>query len=133
VLIPTDLSPFSNRAIPVGYGMVVPGGVVHLLHVVTPELADDPRANGADPVQRLRALAPRGAAAKGVQTECEVVSENAGWTGIAKAAERLDVDAICMATRGRSGLSRMVLGSQAEQVLQRVRQPVVLVPPERDG
>jgi nucleotide-binding universal stress UspA family protein len=133
VLIPTDLSAPANRAIPVGYGMVVPGGVVHLLHVVTRESAENFDAHGADPLQRLRELVPRGAAAKGIQTECEVVSDNEAGTTIARAAERLGIDAICMATRGRSGLTRMILGSQAEQVLQRVRQPVVLVPPERDG
>jgi nucleotide-binding universal stress UspA family protein len=36
-----------------------------------------------------------------------------------------------MATHGRSGVSRVLLGSQAEQVVQRSRQPVILVPPER--
>ena len=51
---------------------------------------------------------------------------------IAQAAGRIGVDAICMATHGRSGVAKLVLGSQAQEVMRRSRQPVVLVPPERD-
>lgn len=129
VLIPTDLSALSNRAVKAGYGLVVPGGIVHLLHVVT-RVPDELEG---DPAQRLLELVPRGATAKGIVTECEVTQHADAFMSIWQTAERLGVDAICMATRGRSGLSRVVLGSQAQEVLQRVRQPVVLVPPERKG
>ena len=129
VLIPTDFSPLANRAIPVGYGMVAPGGIVHLLHVVTRK----PGENDLDVTERLRALVPKGAAAKGVVTEVEVIQEENVWTGIWHAAGRLGVDAICMATHGRSGMPRVVLGSQAQEIMQRARQPVILVPPEREG
>ena len=129
VLIPTDFSPLANRAIPVGYGMVAPGGIVHLLHVVTRKPGED----DLDVTERLRALVPKGAAAKGVVTEVEVIQDENAWTGIWHAAGRLGVDAICMATHGRSGMPRVVLGSQAQEVMQRARQPVILVPPEREG
>lgn len=129
VLIPTDFSPVSNRAVRVGYGLVAPGGVVHLLHVVTGK----PGEGEGDPAQRLLTLVPPGASAKGIVTECEVAKTPDAFMGILHAAERLAVDAICMATRGRSGVSRLLLGSQAQQLLERVRQPVVLVPPEREG
>jgi len=89
---------------------------------------DDP-----DPTERLRALVPHGAAARGITTEFEVAKEEDACNGIWHAASRLGVDAICMATHGRSGASRMVLGSQAQGVVQRARQPVVLVPPEQEG
>ena len=129
VLIPTDFSRLANRAIPVGYGMVAPGGIVHLLHVVTRKPGED----DLDVTERLRTLIPRGAAAKGVVTETEVLKEENAWTGIWHAAGRLGVDAICMATHGRSGMPRAVLGSQAQEVMQHARQPVILVPPERDA
>lgn len=129
VLVPTDFSPLANRAIAVGYGMVAPGGVVHLLHVVTRKPGED----DPEPIERLRALVPHGAAARGITTKLEVVKEEDAWSGIRHAAGRLGVDAICMATHGRSGASRIVLGSQAQEVVQRARQPVVLVPPEREG
>ena len=129
VLIPTDFSRLANRAIPVGYGMVAPGGIVHLLHVVTRKPGEDE----IDVTERLRALIPKGAAAKGVVTEVEVIQEENAWIGIWHSAGRLGVDAVCMATHGRSGMPRVVLGSQAQEVMHRARQPVVLVPPEREG
>jgi len=129
LLVPTDFSPLANRAISVGYGLVAPGGVVHLLHVVTRKPGEDDR----DPTERLRALVPHGAAARGITTEFEVAKNEDACNGIWHAAERLGVDAICMATHARSGASRMVLGSQAQEVVQRFRRPVVLVPPEREG
>jgi nucleotide-binding universal stress UspA family protein len=129
VLIPTDFSRFGNRAIPVGYGLAATGGIVYLLHVVTGKPGED-NVNVED---TLRALIPKGAAAKGLSTEVEVVHDENAWAGIWHMAERLGVDTICMATHGRSGISQLVLGSQAQAVVQRVRKPVFLVPPEREG
>jgi nucleotide-binding universal stress UspA family protein len=129
VLIPTDFSPLGNRAVPVGYGIVAPGGIVHLLHVVTGR----PGEGVLDVRESLRALIPKGAVAGGVVTQVEVVQEESAWIGIWHAAGRLGVDAICMATHGRTGILRVVLGSQAQELMQRARQPVVLVPPEREG
>jgi nucleotide-binding universal stress UspA family protein len=48
---------------------------------------------------------------------------------IAEVAREDDVDAIVMATHGRSGLSRVVLGSVATETLQRAGLPVLLVGP----
>ena len=48
---------------------------------------------------------------------------------IARAADERDVDAIVMATHGRGGLVRLVLGSVATGALQRARVPVLLVRP----
>ena len=128
VLIPTDFSSLANRAIPVGYGLVAPGGIVHLLHVVTRKSGED----DLNVTDRLRALVPKGATEKGVVTEVEVLEEQDAWHGIWHSAGRRGVDAICMATHGRSGITEAVFGSQAREVLGRAHQPVILVPPERD-
>lgn len=125
VLIPTDFSALANRTVPFGYGLVASGGVVHLLHVITRKHDDD----DLDVRERLRALIPRGAAARGVATALEVVREDDACMGIWHTAGRLGVDAICMATHGRSGVSRLVFGSIAQEVVKRARQPVLLVPP----
>jgi nucleotide-binding universal stress UspA family protein len=45
---------------------------------------------------------------------------------ICQAAERLDVDIICLGTHGRTGLPRAALGSIAEAVLNHTRRPVLL-------
>ena len=52
--------------------------------------------------------------------------------GILQAAARLDADAICMGTHGRSGLMKALLGSQAEAVLRGAKVPVLLVPSPRE-
>jgi nucleotide-binding universal stress UspA family protein len=129
VLIPTDFSMLGNRAIPVGYGLVAPGGVVHLLHVVTRKLGE----HAPDPREQLGALPPRGAGARGITTVLEIIEDEDAAQGIRHAAGRLGVDAICMATHGRSGAARIVMGSHTQQVLQRAHQPVFLVPPEPDA
>jgi len=116
LLVPTDFSDLANRAIPVGYGLAGSGGVVHLLHVITRK----PGEGDVEPTERLRALIPLGASARGIATEIEIVREEDASTAISHAA-------------GRSGVSRVVMGSQAQEVMQRSRQPVILVPPERDG
>jgi len=123
VLIPTDFSAVANRALGAGYGLLADGGEVHLLHVVTSERPEAP----ADLDARLRALVPAGSEARGIETRIHVVDEAEAWSGICHAASRLAVDAICMSTHGRSGPSRFLVGSQAEQVVRRARQPVLLV------
>ena len=123
VLIPTDFSALANRAVGAGYGVVADGGVVHLLHVLTCERAEAP----PDLDARLRALVPNGAETRGIETRTHLVEDAEAWSGIWHAASRLGVDAICMSTHGRSGASRLLLGSQAEEVVRRARQPVLLV------
>jgi nucleotide-binding universal stress UspA family protein len=48
---------------------------------------------------------------------------------VAQVARDAEVDAVMMATHGRSGLARLVLGSVATAVLQQVNVPVLLVRP----
>ena len=64
----------------------------------------------------------------GYQVTC-TVEFGAPAEEIINFAEQHAVDLIAMATHGRSGLSHLVLGSVAEQVLHKVRVPVLLVRP----
>jgi len=52
---------------------------------------------------------------------------------LADLVEEGDVDAVVIATHGRSGLSRAVLGSVAERLLRMVVVPVVMVRPHDSG
>jgi nucleotide-binding universal stress UspA family protein len=52
---------------------------------------------------------------------------------IADVAERQAVDVVAMATHGRTGLSRLVLGSVAEAVLRELTVPLILVHPFQAG
>jgi nucleotide-binding universal stress UspA family protein len=49
--------------------------------------------------------------------------------GLARLADQEHVDVIVMATHGRSGLVRFVLGSVATRTLQRASVPVMLIRP----
>jgi nucleotide-binding universal stress UspA family protein len=124
VLVCTDFSDAANRAIPVGYGLVPTGGVVHLLHVVDAEESVTPRTYA-----RLNALVPADAAERKITTVVEVLPSDSVHRGILQLANRRGVDAICMNTHGRTALSQVLLGSNALEVVRRAHQAVVLVPP----
>ena len=133
VLVTTDFSPVGNRAIGYAYAIVAEGGVVHILHVeeTLREVAQK-RATGQEAsVERLRKLISKSTLGKDVETHLEVVSNSSVPAAITAAAERLDVDVLCMATHGRSGLAKAVLGSVAQAVAERCRRQVILVPPRR--
>ena len=124
VLIPTDFSALANSAVCAGYGLVAHGGEVHLLHVRSAEHS----GTASELSEQLRALIPVDAEALGITSKIHVVEgEPEPWTGIWHTATRYAVDVICMATHGRAAALDLLLGSQAEQVLRRARQPVLLV------
>jgi len=62
----------------------------------------------------------------GSKVEAKVVWDET-LRGILRAAEKDDYDLIIMATHGRSGLSRFLLGSITEQVIRRAPCPVLAV------
>jgi len=146
VLVSTDFSEVSNTAIPHAYSLVRGGGLVTLLHVVAPP----PRAvlantsigsakrradeevdakEAREVAVTLRALVPADAARLGVHTQVKVISNCHVGLAIAEAAEHLGVDVVCFASRGRSGLRKLLLGSVAQEVIARVRRPVFVVRP----
>ena len=146
VLCATDLSEFGNRAVPFAFAAVAPGGCVTLLHVLhTPpvpsplvphygekraseeELAAQER-HGAS---HLTALARPLAEARGARFEVRALRADEVAQAIVDEAERIGADAICLATHSRSGLSQLILGSPAQDVLHQAGRPVLLIPDER--
>lgn len=71
-------------------------------------------------------LREQAGALSGLEVETVVQESNQG-VGIVEHAEKLDVDMIVMGSHGRSGISRWVLGSVAESVVQKSSCPVMLV------
>ena len=145
VLAPTDLSAVGAAAIPFAYAVVAPGGCVHLLHVVEPPTVPNPlyahyspgrrptreeRARQeADLRARLEALVPPSAEGREIRTEIELVEGHEVAELVCRAAERLEVDAICIGSHGRSGLARALMGSVAQSVLRTTRRTVLIVRP----
>lgn len=142
VLATTDFSALGDRAIPYAYAALPPGGVVKIIHVISPgELPgplsprDQPGRRtekqhqqlAADSLKQLRALIPPEAQARGLTTEVEVVEQRDTADGIRQAAERFGADMICLGSHGRSGLSKAVLGSVAQKVMTCSSRPVLVV------
>jgi nucleotide-binding universal stress UspA family protein len=139
VLAVTDLSPVGNSAVPHAYALVRgAAGAVELCHVhertlPSPAYAYDAPGGRiteidlARTMKELRALVPAEAQALGIASHVSVVDGGKPAEAIVQAAERLDVDAIVMASHGRGGLARTVLGSVASEVVQRARRPVYVV------
>jgi nucleotide-binding universal stress UspA family protein len=68
----------------------------------------------------------------GVTVEC-VVRFGDPLTEILSEAAAFEADLITVTTAGRSGLSRAILGSVAEQVMRKAAVPVLLLRPGRNG
>jgi nucleotide-binding universal stress UspA family protein len=122
-LVATDLSQFSNRAAPYAFSVVEPDdSEVHLVHVIK----EDAEVDVAEITRSLYALAPLGAKQK---VTARVVRGDDAATAIAQTAARLGVDIICIASHGRSGISRALAGSVADRLLRESRLPVLILRP----
>ncbi|MEO8841485.1 MAG: universal stress protein [Kofleriaceae bacterium] len=122
-LVATDLSPFANRGVAYAYAAVPEGGEIHIAHVID----HDAEIDEGDIMRQLLAQAPRSAKVRKV-TAYIVRGENAA-TAIAQTAARLGVDFITIASHGRSGITRALMGSVADRLLRATRKPVLVLRP----
>lgn len=123
VCVATDRSAFGNLAIPWAYGLVGDRGEVHLVHVVD----DESDAGDQRIVTELLDLAPP--SRMGVTTRAHVIHGDDPARTIAEAAERAGADIICIASHGRSGLSRALVGSVADRLMRACSRPVLVLRP----
>jgi nucleotide-binding universal stress UspA family protein len=121
-VVATDLSDFANRAVPYAYGVVGEGGEVHIVHVVDSDADIDAAALTA----ALEALAPRGIK---IVTVAHVVRGDDAARAVGEAAERVGADIVCIASHGRTGLTRALMGSVADKLLRACRRPVLILRP----
>ena len=137
VLVTTDFSERGNHAIPFAYSTLAHGGTVRLVHVV-PSLelpAPDhqrrtkkrPATPAAELTTRLNSLIPQEATEGGIRTEVAVLEGRDPATTVCQEAERFSADLICLGSHGHSGLTAVVLGSVAQQVISQSRKPVLIV------
>lgn len=139
ILVPVDFSEGSEMAIRHAKEIAQTyGAEIDLLHVVE-ELAY-PTAYGLEPVtfptqdiverveKQLADLARDEIGYEHVMIQATVGHPA---TGILEYVEENEVDLIVIATHGRTGLDRMLLGSVTERVLRRAPTPVFVVKPNR--
>ncbi|PZN32053.1 MAG: universal stress protein [Proteobacteria bacterium] len=140
ILVPVDGSEASKRALAEAVKLAQSqGAVLRLVHVVNPHIAvsafdavydyeqliDSFRKSGAKILEEAEASART----DGLEVQTSMVESIAGAAadGILEEAARWPADLIVMGTHGRRGVRRLVMGSDAEQVLRSAPVPVLLV------
>ncbi|MFB6231630.1 MAG: universal stress protein [Salinibacter sp.] len=139
VLVPVDFSEASDTAVRHAKEIAMTyGAEIDLLHVVHEPVY--PAAYGFEPVSF-----PTGEVIDNVEAQlADLARETIGYEHVmieARAGnpaseildytEENDVDLVVIATHGRTGLDRVLLGSVAERVLRRAPMPVFVVKPDR--
>jgi nucleotide-binding universal stress UspA family protein len=141
VLVGTDMSDFSNQAIAGAYSLLRgTGGHVEICYVYErgagSESAMDLPAE-APPLPslrheielRLHQLIPREAAAMGIRTMVNVVEASSPEDGLLHEAERIGADVLVVASHGKAGIKRTLIGSVADHVVRRSTRPVLVLYP----
>jgi len=140
ILVPVDGSNTASRGLQEAIGLAKDqDAVLRVIHVVDQAvLAQTPgvmmaagdvlerlEESGAAVLKRAVALAARA----GVKADTVLLRSMAGRIadGVIREAQRWRADLIVMGTHGRRGISRMLLGSDAETVVRSATVPVMLV------
>lgn len=144
ILVPVDGSPASNRALQAALGLArEQKASLNVLHVVSlmavtpvmdggmyvPQYVDSMLEALREAGQDLLAKARAAGSKEGVTVAAKLVESGAGSVAhaILAQAKKLRVDLIVMGTHGRRGLTRILMGSDAESVLREATVPVLMV------
>ena len=142
ILLPTDGSKLSSKAVKLGidyakkskarvtavhvmpeFKLMVDDGITMLSPGLRKRLEDQ----GRERAQKMLEDIARQARARGVRCTTLCVSSDMPYQQIISVARSKKCDLILMASHGRRGLSRLLLGSQTSQVLHESRIPVLVV------
>lgn len=132
ILCPVDFDPNSLQTLRLASEISQAySATLHVLHVLDVATAPKPEVGipfEAAATDRLERLALR----KIDRKVRRVLHVEAGDPGVEvlDAAKQLDADLIVIATHGRKGLRRLVLGSVAERIVREARCPVITLRPK---
>jgi nucleotide-binding universal stress UspA family protein len=147
ILVPVDGSPTSDKALDEAIQLArAQGARLRLLYVID----EFKHTNGFEPARtyfrealplmhsagkKLLAQGRQKAEAQGVKADSVLVEEglNSVYEHVEQQAGRMQADLIVVGSHGRRGLGRLLLGSDAEQIVRHSRLPVLVVratPPE---
>jgi nucleotide-binding universal stress UspA family protein len=143
ILIATDGSELANKGVAHGIGLAkdlkIPVCVVTVTEAWSAfELARVSRMGNSNPITRYEEMAAAAAnnilgkaeqLAKTQGVECELVhiQDQHPADGIIATAKEKGCDLIVMASHGRRGINRLLLGSQANEVLTHSKVPALIV------
>ena len=137
ILVPFDGSPLSERALERAVTMH-PDSAITVLHVIDPVrviyVAESEGIGSAETWhERMTERASEicaGAEARAAEHDCEVTTDTATGSPARVILEYVDehgIEHVIMGSHGRSGVSRLVLGSVAEQVMRQSPVAVTIV------
>jgi nucleotide-binding universal stress UspA family protein len=141
IVVATDFSESSLAALETAYDLALQGGhTLHLVHVMEPYLVTgDPTAMLHPSVEeayqearkRLEALIPEEwldeDEVKFLTVKSSILTESSPAQAITRFAQNKNADLIIVGTHGRKGLTRMLMGSTAENLLRQSPCPVLVV------
>jgi nucleotide-binding universal stress UspA family protein len=142
ILVATDGSPLSRKAVKEAIGLAASlEAALVVLNVVprypmsyfeggasiSPEDVGRIEKDWADKGQAIADAAQKSAQAAGVQAKAVIAKSDLVATAILAAAKKNKCDLIVMASHGRKGLSRILLGSETQQVLTHSTIPVLVL------
>lgn len=135
ILFATDFSSAANAATPYAAGLARSfGAKLFALHVkepanyaLPPEMWESAQRVCDKEMQEFRDVMRR----YFPELTPEVLEGEGGvWCAVAEAIEKYSIDLVVVGTRGRTGIGKFVLGSQAEEILRRAHCPVLTVGPQ---
>ena len=142
ILVATDGSELSHKAVTSGIDLAVLTGAKLVIVKVVPRYArtyfegsipvslDDSARIEEQWIQEAQQVINAykiAAQDKGVQAEAVVVQSEQVSEGIISAATKYDSDLIVMASHGRRGIKRLLLGSETQHVLTHSHTPVLIL------
>ena len=141
ILIPTDGSPVSAKAVKAGLALAKESGAkvtgyyaveevpAHLYgegYVTDKQMVAEFEKRHTAAARKHVAAVAREAHKAGVPFESLVQSARTPYEGIVEAAQKRNCDLVLMASHGRRGIARFTLGSVTDKVIQLSRVPVLV-------
>lgn len=138
ILIPLDSSKTAEQVLPYIKSLSAPGGELHLVSVIEPNMYTYAFASNEAAVrEKIQTIIHN--ELESYLTDVCTTLQNQGYTvqtwvargdaaqTIADVATKIEADLIAMTTHGRTGFARWALGSVADRVIQIAHQPIFLV------
>lgn len=121
ILAATDLARRGSAAVRYALALARDDGAVHIVHVVEKAHQQEEQRRRGEIEQLVRS------AGRGVTVTISIAVGDEPARVINAESERFDADLICLGSRGRSGLTKVLFGSVSQEVLLRSARPVLLV------
>ena len=135
ILAPTDFSELSARGVRYACQLAKDvGAEVTIFNVVIVDESGLDKRETEEHKQKLHEFVAKNVADAGASLRIrEVIDAGQPYGCIVDCAENERIDLIVMSSHGRSGLSRMMIGSVTDKVLRCAPCPVLVVPLEREN